>query len=203
MFLLISCDEPKDYFYSNNSAPEVLLKTAAGYSPELSDLHKLSPGENYRCIFKYTDDQGYESLEVDFISGSGSWQSEDSLFYYLPDTTGQHNLILHFSDPYAKQTSCKISLDVFWNLKPVAAFEYSISNKILTIDASESYDQDEEFGGRIVDYKFVLDGNKFYLQTPEFIQNIDTEIIHIIKLQVRDNDGEWSSLVSDIIPAQN
>ena len=124
-------------------------------------------------------------------------------FLFLPDTTGQHNLVLRFIDPYSKETTCKLSLNVFWNLKPVAVFEYSISSNILSIDASESYDQDSEYGGSIVDYKFLLDGNEFILQTPYFNQNIDPEKIHIIKLQVRDNDAEWSALISDIIPTQN
>jgi len=203
VFLHFSCEQPKDYFDRNNNDPKVSLKTSTGYSPELSDLHKLSSRTNYECIFKYIDDQSFESLEVDFISGNGSWKSEDSSFFYLPDTTGQHNLVLRFLDPYSKETTCKLALNVFWNLKPVAVFEYSISNNILSIDASESYDQDSEYGGKIIDYKFVLDGNEFFLSSPQFNQNIDPEKIHIIKLQVRDNDGEWSTLISDIIPAQN
>jgi len=202
VFLHFSCEEPKDYFEGKNSDPQVFLKTSSGYSSELSDLHKLSTGENYKCIFKYIDDQSYESLKVDFLSGNGSWESEDSVFSYLPDTTGQHNLVLHFIDPYAKETTCKLNLNVFWNLKPVAAFEYSISGNILTVDASESYDQDSEYGGIIAEYKFLLDGVENNLSTPIFKQNIDLEKIHIIKLQVKDNDGEWSSLISDIILTQ-
>ena len=32
---------------------------------------------------------------------------------------------------------------------------------------------------------------------------LNTDLTHIIKLQVLDNDGIWSDLVSDIIPASN
>ncbi len=201
--LLLSCDSPKDYYLSNNLNPVVKLKSNTGYFTEVSDMYKLSTGEDYQCIFKYIDDQNFESLEVDFISGNGSWKSEDSIFFYLPDTTGQHNLVLRFTDPYSKEATCKLSLNVFWNLKPVALFEYSISNNILSIDATQSYDQDQEYGGSISEYIYVLDGNEYRLKNSTFTQSIEPSVIHIIKLQVIDNDGAKSSIISDIIPMNN
>ncbi len=199
LFLLSSCDQPKDYFLLSNQEPVVELKTLSGYYPELSDLHKLSLGGNYSCIFRYTDDQEICNFEVSNISGSGIWELADSTFYYLPDTIGQHIIELVFIDPYESFTSCRINLNVFWNYPPVAFFTYSVENGILSVDALESFDQDQDYGGYIEKYKFCLDGNEYLLENPFFNQNIDSEIIHIIKLQVQDNDGEWSAVVSDII----
>ena len=201
-FLLSSCDPPKDYFLTINCDPVVELKTGTGYFPELSDQHKLSLGRNYSCIFRYIDDQEAYTLDTRSISGSGSCEVVDSTFYYLPDTTGQHFIELVFTDPYGGKATCKINLDVFWNYPPVAFFTYSTENGILSVDASESFDQDQEYGGYIIKYKFFLDGNEYPLNNPFFTQNIDPEIIHILKLQVQDNDGEWSGMVSDIITVE-
>jgi hypothetical protein len=195
--ILLSCEEPKDFFSDNNSNPEIYIKSeSGGYISEISADLKLSNNNHYKCTFKYIDDQEYADTIINLIEGKGKWKIEDSIFYYFPESSGNHSIELTFSDPYKATTSCKINLNVFWNLKPVAVLRCSVNENVLNIDASQSYDQDEKFGGKITAYRFILDDYPFILTKPVFLQYTDNKFIRNVKLQVRDNNDEWSDIVS-------
>lgn len=198
--LLLSCEKPKDYFGRQNIPPVVSLSVGGGMSNVINDRFKLSTQVEYTFFIHYEDDQElFESEEIQ-TSGSGTLTRNDTIYHYVPDTTGEHVINFYFYDPYQEKSNQNtLNLDVFWNDAPVADFSYTLDNTILNVDASASFDQDSDQGGYITKYSFSLDNNEYQLNSSIFTQSIDEGVIHFIKVKVQDNDGAWSDPVTQII----
>jgi hypothetical protein len=109
---------------------------------------------------------------------------------------GLQNYWLNIVDWNENKEVVQLNLFVFDNLPPVAAIEYNQGQKML--DFSKSFDLDERFGGKIVEY-WVFVNN--VLRKQDEVSNFPTTInngfrngtSYLLKLETRDKDGAVST----------
>lgn len=199
-FQFISCDKETDYFSSINKNPsfEISRIKENTFINYVKDSFKIR-NHTYSFLFNYTDDQENFSIKCDtqfnvFID------YKNNKISYVPEQTGNKQIQLIASDPYGNKAECKLELDVFDNLKPVAIFTYSVdqlSSKV-TIDGNGSYDPDKQYGGDILTYEFKYgNGNPILRSLPIYEQNYIKGVI--VSLRVMDNDSAWSDYFYKVI----
>lgn len=124
---------------------------------------------------------------------------KDSIIEFKANTIGNFNLQLYASDSYDASDLVMIELSVFENMAPVAEYDVTqivggFSPTEIEIDATASFDQDEEFGGSVIEYEYKINNN--YSVEPTSLSKIRyiTEQPGQIKVQVRvkDDEGLWS-----------
>jgi hypothetical protein len=97
------------------------------------------------------------------------------------------------------------SIVAFENMLPVAKLNISKlalnSPYEISIDATQSFDQDNKFGGEIVEWEYTI-GNFYTYTTTEYssiYHILPTSGSYTISLRVRDNDGAWSNTIYETV----
>jgi hypothetical protein len=215
-----SCDTTKGFLEDLNDAPQINFMTNA-QAVVLNDSIKVglkSLKSYYTIDLKVTDRNknikevvynqliGIGKLKqdgIDIISNNISFKPDVSAlqFDYYPENYGLHEIGLTVRDNFGLSNDVTVKVTSFKNLKPVAKFRWSkvgsrdpLEYKII---AEESFDKDEKYGGKILDYEFKVQGVIIPIlpSTQEHITVIFPEVnTYRVELRVRDNDGEWSEL---------
>ena len=222
--LIMGCDDTEDYFTKQNNDPFISFT----YSPQedrvILDSVKLSKnGQGYRTTMTVNDtedrlfDVFYESRSGDGYMVSSGRLTPSTLYptselrkgtytydiEYRPDDLGFHELEFIAQDVFLETDTITLQLRVFDNLKPVARLNIRPTRVVdryeYTIDASESFDQDELYGGNIVLYRFNINSKIIELEEPSFRYVFSGENIFELGLRVLDNDGVWSDTYEEII----
>ena len=197
--LLFSCFPPEDYFDKVNAVPAFTVLSGGDSLKSLTANHKLNASNPYfQFYYSLSDDQDDE-IQLVSISKSGVLENDvaNKLIRYYPSEFGFHSFDVVVKDPYGMSDKVHINLDVFDNYKPVAIFDIKVSGNILKIDASNSYDQDSLYGGKIVSYKFTVNGNTWERVSSVFYHDILNDIDYYnINLVVKDNDNALSEMYS-------
>ena len=202
--LLFSCNSENDYFKESNLPPVVTVKKHGGTDfIEISDSMKASNGTaNY--IIKVTDETPEYIVRVYSTNYNTSEFTDinDSLVQYHSNVPGEHQIAINVTDIYGEVATAKINLISFENIHPVAKLKYSINGNEITLDASESYDGDEKFGGGsgVVKYEFSFDGE--WLPNPnnrsKITQGFDPHPGIIVRVRVYDQENAWDEVTLTI-----
>jgi len=126
----------------------------------------------------------------------------------VSEALGLHTVEFDLSDELGKITRGKVNIDVFVNEPPVAVIsddaKYVGVNSIneYEISAEESYDQDSDYGGRVVQYVWSVNGgDEFITEDDHFNQSL-SQGGYEITLRVIDSDGVSSEKVEKLITIQ-
>lgn len=204
--LLFSCDDSVDIYKENNTSPEIKIReygSNADFKTSISDSLRLS-SESYLFECQITDEIDFKHLAFDYIFsfGSGSFEFIDKdQLSFTPDYIGLNVFNIKVTDNYGAESLVNASIFVFKNLPPLADISITKTENSYIFDASGSYDQDESFGGHIIQYKLTINGtDPIYSEEPliEF-QGLFIEHATVIKLSVKDNDNVWSEEINQII----
>ncbi len=231
--IVVGCDQTKDYLSGLNDAPEINFFENPN-APVLSDSIKLglsmkTSQKSYHISLKVTDKNKnikevvYTQLQgqgklfqsgVQIIDNNISIKADSAKleFDYYPAVLGQHLLRLTVVDNFNLSKSVTIQITAFDNLPPVAVFNNSRIGQRdhyeYVINAGESYDKDERFGGSLYQFEFTFLGKIVYVLAENDHQlfvifpvdpNQTGPLIFPVAVRVQDNDGRWSAKVSQDI----
>jgi hypothetical protein len=123
---------------------------------------------------------------------------------YTPNVEGRHELKINVQDRFKRTGEVSFSLYAFENLAPKSMLEIDrlpdVNLREYMIDASNSYDMDEKYGGAVGLYKFFIGEQEITLQESALKFVFPASLTQVkIGLQVMDNDGTWSERVEDEI----
>lgn len=215
LFILSSCDDREEWASSLNVAPEITIEGAE--DGVLVDRLKYIEVCDNCAEFRYTaqDLNGdIRSIQYSILQGSGRVLQNDeevgslginqTVFYYAPDEYGPHTIEVTVVDAFGETDTDRIELDVFENEPPVPiitarqALDTSPLDYIL--DASQSTDGDQEYGGFIVNYHYriALPENDIDINTSRNTINyvFPEPGNYDVFLRVMDSDSVWSDVVN-------
>jgi hypothetical protein len=151
--------------------------------------HTLSMSKLDDAIVYY-DGSVLNNAAVDINTKSGNLQ-------FRALEVGVHSFFLTIEDEAARSNTVLIEITALGNLQPRAVLTAEQIDETapyhVRVDASQSFDEDAQWGGAITAYEFDLEG--FYQ-----VETARGELDYIypepgnytITLRVKDNDGAWS-----------
>jgi hypothetical protein len=147
---------------------------------------------------KITDEEKL-ALQYFLSIGTDKLEMSNNVGVFRPDTTklGIHKISFSATDGYQASSTAVANITVFDNLPPVAlftAFKLGVFDLLeYKIDASSSYDGDLKFGGKIVEYEFII--NTTYKVNTGF-NNINyifpSAGNYTVSVRVKDDNNAWS-----------
>lgn len=216
IFIGISCDSRKDSLEAFNEAP--LFTDGDETVMSLTDSLKLSQGVYILSVDALDPNNNLMSVTFDQILGSGQFVINGNNIEtgitefnevinqlgYDPINDGKHEAVITLTDQFGLSASLDFDLVAFDNLPPVAIVVIENPSGVgpfeRLINASDSFDNDSRFGGRIVEYEYsflgIIHNTDDDRQTVIFPLSGNYQII----VRVLDNDGVWSSPVAMSIP---
>lgn len=211
IFLFPSCSDRKETIESFNTPPDIFFVSSNdSLSKEMTDsirYYEDSPSY-YTVSLKLSDhDDNLWKCAIVLDSGkvSGFYNGMemerpsvrvDQEFVDLsisPKQTG--NTTIHFvaEDRFNQTSTATLNLFAFRNLSPVARLDNrQVSGYEYALDASNSYDADERFGGKVVAYEFKISGTTFTTPQPIVYHVFTGAGTYTVSLRVMDNDGDFS-----------
>lgn len=195
-----SCDSTDDCFSDDNTTPEIDYKAVGetSYTNFDTDSAKLSE-DHYDLYFSITDEETLDlNIETDLRY---EIDSTNSYVRFALDDEGTYPIVLSCTDGWNVSDSKSLDLIIYDNLIPVASLSLTqIDGREYKIDASDSYDQDQDDGGEIALYRYYVNDieiDKTYHSSIKYIfPENDT---YEVSLQVKDNDDQWSEITSQTI----
>jgi hypothetical protein len=162
---------------------------------DINDSAKI--GVMYSTNFIFSA-QTAASISANEIKGSDSLGVSGDEVNIKPKVEGLSKIVITATDKFSKTASINLNLTVFNNLPPVAVFtatqvQGGLSPYEVSIDASQSYDCDARWGGRVVAYRYKINTNYDVtspLSSIRYIFNDSGQ--QEITVSVQDNNGAWS-----------
>jgi hypothetical protein len=197
-----SCDNRKDYFISVNLAPNLTLVKNGVEITGNSLTDSLKIGVPLSLHYNISDE---EKLRLQ-VSQDGQQSTVDlgsELVSFTGLTEGQDLVTLTAIDSFNEEAKFSISFTVFRNIAPVALFtvtKIGVSSPYeYEVDASGSYDKDARFNGKIIEYEYTLANYKFSSPLSKVRYVFGSAGQKQIRVRVQDNNGDWSSQVSQYV----
>jgi len=168
---------------------------------------RLSDSDRYYTSLSYQYNQGKGIIinRGDTVQGLLPFFNYRSQSTFYPVGEGLTRITFTASDQFHNSALAHLSLLTFKNLPPVAAITVTplrnVDSLEYLLNASASYDADQHFGGGIVQYCYTVE--------KDTIRTVQNRIKHIfsvpgvftISLQVKDNDGAYSNVLTQQITA--
>jgi hypothetical protein len=197
-----SCDNREDYFISVNKAPSLtLIKNGVTLEGNtLSDSLKIGVPLSLKYIIQ---DEEKIILQVSQEQSKSTFEVGNELISFTGSTEGQNVFSLSAKDSFGQEAKFSITFTVFRNIAPVALFtvkKIGVSSPYeYEVDASASYDKDARFSGKITEYEYTLANYKFSSPLNKVRYVFGSAGQKQIRVRVKDNNGDWSSQVSQYI----
>jgi hypothetical protein len=117
-----------------------------------------------------------------------------------PLEPGRIEIRFEVNDEFGESVTGIFILVAFDNLIPEGRLESrkigALGDLDYEIDASNSFDLDERFGGGIERYEYVIDDVTIETRLNKLRHNFRQVGFYVIRLRVQDNDGAWSTVHS-------
>jgi hypothetical protein len=214
--VLFSCGETEDFITNLNQGPQInfMGDTQAPVLKDSIKLSSLQSQQKYRISLRITDRNNniqeviYAQLAgtgkllqdgTEILSNNIRFERDSSIleFDYYPANLGIHQFSLTVRDNFGLSKTAIVELTAFDNLLPVSKFTArkigQRSRYEWKIDASESFDRDEKFGGKIKEYEFSVLGKIYTLLSDNMYVIFPETGIYSVGVRVKDNDGKWSA----------
>jgi hypothetical protein len=197
---LYSCDNRKDIYQDTHKLSLIKL----GSSKLLTLLKDSVKGTAaYTCNYSISTQEKLK-LNANFIKGKGTFTTSGNIINILPIDTGKSIIEFYVVDDAGATSTAQLELYHFINFKPVAVLKYARIDGQDIYSGSGSYDKDAKFGGKIINYNFVIKQAGFADYTANLANdtmryNLMNGSTFNISLKVQDNDNEWSDPVSIVV----
>lgn len=202
----ISCTTRSDYFADMNKQPVLTLinPTTQQEIETVTIYDTLKMGSKYSMMYMI-DDEEELSLIIENNNANDSIIINESIVFMYPRSEGLSTYKYKVIDTYkSESTEYTVSLFTFINKEPSVNADISIIDGLspyeIEIDLSQSFDNDAEFGGEIVEYEYKIQNN-YILNThlPQIRYIFDTPGQKKIIVRAKDNDGVWSKELIEYI----
>lgn len=219
LLLTTGCSDREDGFRKFNSIPSIKIVKVQGdttatlnvLSDSIRFVNTESTFYNIKLKLSDADDNLYRGrILIDsgkiqayykgniMLNPSLRVDNEYVELSLLPQRTGNNQITFRVEDKFNDAAEAKLNLYVFENLLPIAKFEERISNAQIheyEFNGTSSFDQDYNYGGKIVSYEWNINGLIF--TTPKAI------VKHVfpkggtykVRLRVMDNNNAFSQIV--------
>ncbi len=213
MLLSFSCES----FLSDNMPPIILVNGG----PELTDTIKRTANPVLTFEFTVTDDQLIRDMLVLNVQKGLLWYDnkiindvtvdisavQKGTLQYEALKTGSSTFTLEVKDEDNRSSTAQVSIVTFDNLAPVAMLSVQQTDELsphqVKIDATNSFDKDQPWGGAILQWEFTIEGFYTTVIDRPVIQYIFPEAgKYTFGLRVKDNDQIWSEKVTKEIMVQ-
>jgi len=219
--LLHSCSDRYEYFEKINEPPSLFILKKNRATVELTDSLKTSIQAYYPIKLILTDSTSeIASLKYKINSGQGKMYYKDQevinanlnthnqniSLKWVPASLGTHEIDFIATDRFKKEKKATIKLFCFDNLPPVPLLKiYPLQKESeleYLIDASESYDQDKNFGGHITSYRFKINKAIIDTSSPLVKYIFPYPGSYLISLLVKDDQGNYAEIKETIVEVQ-
>jgi len=193
---VFSCDNREDPYSDLNNAPQVKVMRLTDKEASISVTDSVKLGMDYSLKYILNDEENLnltieKSIAQDIVSLS------NGNIVISGVTEGTRNIKIKAEDSFGKTGEANIELYCFHNLRPVCKGIVSktgvLSENEVEINLSESFDQDNRWGGKVVTYEYKIQNNyiaRNYLSSIKYI--FESKGQKKIMVRVQDNDGDWS-----------
>jgi len=217
------CDDKELSLEDLNIAPELQYFSRStsqwetvGSNNRIIDSAKvwtITNNMNYAAVFRSEDqNSNYGDLTITALDNDLDFFIDNALYENVATVAlDSFSLAVRYTQPQIKRFEVKVrdswdkehtgqfEIHYLENRGPVANFEL-IEVNILTdneyeINATTSFDRDNNLGGYIVEYEYTIDGVISTIPTDK-INHVFSVGTHQIKLRCLDNDGAWSTQIT-------
>lgn len=223
----MACDNRDEFYKELNSDPQIsVMGSDEGVYTDSVKISQKSPRPYKELDITFGDiDKNIEKFTIDQHSGNtviiidNKEYSERSAVIdeeYIPFNVleyidirfeplevGQNCIQLAIADELDKHSAVTINLIGFINIAPVAKIDHHHvgvnSPYEYTIDAGNSYDGDQKYGGAISRYRYRVNGQEIISEEDQINYIFPEPGNYTLRLSVRDNDGEWSEEAEEIL----
>ncbi|MDW5298900.1 MAG: hypothetical protein SA378_02000 [Sedimentibacter sp.] len=197
-----SCDNREDYFIDVNKAPTLsLIKNGVVLEGNThSDSLKIGVPLSLQYFIQ---DEEKIILQVSQEQEKSTFEVGNELISFTGVSEGQALVTLMAKDSFNEKARFSITFIVFRNIAPIALFsvkKIGVSSPYeYEVDASGSYDKDARFNGKITEYEYTLANYRFSSPLSKVRYVFGSAGQKQIRVRVKDNNGDWSSQVSQYV----
>ena len=221
-FSITGCNSESDYFSIDTGEFEVTFLNEKGDTiTNFADSVKVNV-ETFRSVtvvlngqiseYYVTIDEKYEGSLGDVLINDNYVEKGEETYVkggsfriaVMADQAKVYEGYLKIGDRVDEQIF-SFRVVAFDNMLPVAQLKINTvalnSPYEIEISAIESYDQDEKYGGEIVEWEYMV-GSYYKYNTTEYssiYHILPTTGTYTISLRVKDNDGVWSNTVYESV----
>lgn len=218
---IYSCDDRDKFIEGLDVAPNMSYTNGTKFLTDSIKLSLKNSQVKYTTSVNISDnDNNLKNITYKIQSNSGKVYIDDELktsseftvtkpvfkFSYEPKQIGYERITLTAIDKLDKASTILLELYGFNNLPPKAVFTASDVTKLgvldnfeYLIDASKCYDQDQKFGGAVIQYKYKINSEEYIINKNQLRTIFPKEGSYNIEVSVLDNDGTWSQAKSAIV----
>jgi len=223
--IIFSCDDKEASLQELNSSPQIEYfssditewQVVSGVTIE-TEAKVWTPDNNlnYSAVLRATDfNSNFGEISVFSLSGG--------LNFFINDTPYINSATVDLStfslavrnevpttklfeimvrDTWGAEDFVQFEVTFKENLNPIADLNIElvadIAENEYLLDASGSFDADDNIGGFIVEYEYIIDGVVVTIPINQ-IFHVFTPGPHTIQLRCKDNDNEWSDQITTTI----
>ena len=203
LVLLNACNTSDDYFKKLNHKPEITVKGEwdSDFFRKESDSVKVR--NSYNLYYKIYDEEGEKLTAYIFCDPFLTYTKDNEKIIITATREGKGKFKIYTTDSFGATDELIIQFTCFNNLPPVAILEIEdipgFPKNEKRLNASQSYDQDNKYGGEIALYRFYIKNiaqnsekefEKAYHAYMDY--TFPTSGEYEIGLRIKDNDGQWS-----------
>src|SRR5690606_13936240 len=206
----------RDKFFDNlNELPEIKLTRDGAEIFQDSVKTSLKSARNSVKFIAAITDKNAREVTVNYILGQGEVMIDNvktaSVAVSVKDKfeinvtpvfLGINEVEVAVKDEFGEMARRRIQITAFENINPKAELLFAkVSGFEYEIDASQSRDGDEKFGGIIAQYIYKIDGQTITVNENKIKYNFGSAGTFPVSVQVVDNDGGVSTIVQKSLVA--
>lgn len=211
--LLVACTDRYEALAELDHPPVLRIIKDGQHLIELRDSTKLFPNSYYNLnlllkdtnenlqSFRFVATPSYSKVFIGQMEYKNSLpvEIENTYLNILPSRTGIEKFVFTLSDRFGKTDVANFTLVTFANIPPKV--EFTVIEKRQNdpleyeLNGSNSVDGDQKFGGRIVNYKWLINNTQTLNSLAPTIRYIfPQQGLFKIDLEVTDNEGATTRL---------
>ncbi|TXH79206.1 MAG: hypothetical protein E6Q85_00440 [Thiothrix sp.] len=211
-----ACDKKVEAIQGFNIKPQITIATTNRSSKSITDSMRICALTTTVKRLKVSYHDGNKNIAQVVVKSSSNHAvlkyGGRSVKDFLPidqneldldfENTQEEHTRLDFTitDKLGASDHATYNLFTFKNLAPIALLEYQLEKDgKYILDASKSYDQDRNYGGKIAWYIFKINDHEIKSRNPTIAHFLNEKGSHQVALTVIDNLGQSSTTISKTI----
>ena len=200
LVLFSACNTSEDYFAQFNQKPEITVKGILDNDFYRKEIDSIKINHEYHLYYKINNEENEKLKAYVTCDNIFTYKIDNEKITILSKKKETGKFKIYTKDSFGATDELTIKITCFVNLQPVPILEiedipgFKFEKKL---NASQSYDTDNEYGGGISLYRFFVNGKEFEKTYHTYMDyTFPSSGQYEIGLQVKDTDGQWSDRVN-------